>query len=61
MKKSLLIFILLLSSIAAFAQQTISGVVTDEQTKESLPFANIFKKLLLFVFLTLDTKRLRFL
>jgi hypothetical protein len=42
MKKSVLIFILLLSSIAAVAQQRISGVVTDKQSKESLPFANIF-------------------
>ncbi|WP_430410421.1 DUF5686 family protein [Kordia sp.] len=41
MKKSLLIFILLFASIGAFAQQTISGVVTDKKTKESLPFANI--------------------
>ena len=42
MKKSVLIFILLLTSIAAFAQQKISGVVTDKQSKESLPFANIY-------------------
>lgn len=42
MKKSILIFILLLSSIAASAQQQISGVVTDKESKESLPFANIF-------------------
>lgn len=41
MKKSLLIFILLFSSTVAVAQQTISGIVTDKQTKESLPFANI--------------------
>lgn len=42
MKKSLLIFILLLTSFAAFSQQKISGVVTDKQTNESLPFANVF-------------------
>lgn len=42
MKKSLLIFILAFTSIATFAQQRISGVVTDAQTKEALPFANIF-------------------
>ncbi|MFK7747676.1 MAG: DUF5686 family protein [Kordia sp.] len=42
MKKSVLIFIALLTSFAALAQQRISGIVLDEQSKESLPFANIF-------------------
>ncbi|WP_046756424.1 DUF5686 and carboxypeptidase-like regulatory domain-containing protein [Kordia jejudonensis] len=41
MKKSLLIFILLFSTISMFAQQTVSGIVIDKKTKESLPFANV--------------------
>lgn len=42
MKKSVLIFIVLLTSFAAVAQQRISGIVIDQESKESLPFANIF-------------------
>lgn len=42
MKKSILIFIFLCTSIAAYAQQTISGVVIDQETNEALPFANIY-------------------
>jgi len=42
MKKSVLIFIILLTSIGAFAQQRISGIVIDKESKESLPFANIY-------------------
>lgn len=42
MKKSVLIFLVLLTGIAAVAQQRISGVVIDNTSKEALPFANIF-------------------
>ncbi|KAB8151930.1 carboxypeptidase-like regulatory domain-containing protein [Kordia sp. TARA_039_SRF] len=41
MKKSVLIFIVLLTSFAAVAQQRISGIVMDKTSKASLPFANI--------------------
>ena len=42
MKKSILIFIVLLSSFAAIAQKSISGIIIDAESKESLPFANIY-------------------
>ena len=41
MKRTLLLFLLLFSTVAVFAQTALKGKVTDEDTGEGLPFATV--------------------